>query len=532
VAVLRDAAASAMRRGAPESAVAYLKRALDEPPPGDERPALLLDLGVAEVQSRAPAAVEHLREAWQGLAEPRERGRAARLLARTLCFTGQAPEAVEVAQRAQAELPAGHDDLRLALEAIEMVGVIFGGGDPARLGELADYAIPAPDAPVGAKMLASIASLVQTYGGAPAEHCNAMAHAALSGDELMAEDNGLLTISANNVLTFTEDPEEQAAWTRAIEDGQRRGSLFIISGNRMWGGYVAMSRGDLVEAEDLLARAREEFIEYEYGGPAETYCAAFLSDARLYRGDLVGAATALHLGDDIGDGSDGVRYWLVSRLRLLVEQGRDEEALAAAEELVERYPGVNNPIVGQWRTLRAVALDRLGRHDEAVSVAREELELARAFGAPRGIGHALRVIGELEGSVDALREAVETLAGSIGRYDHARALYAHGVAAGDAASLRRAFDLGAACGADGLVADARAALEAAGEKAPVPGTSIDALTAAERRVVALAAEGRDPRDIAQSLFLTPRAVEVELASASRKLGVTSTADLAEALRAA
>jgi DNA-binding SARP family transcriptional activator/DNA-binding CsgD family transcriptional regulator len=532
VGVLRDAAASAMRRGAPESAVAYLRRALEEPPSEDLRPHLLFDLGVAEVQSRAPAAVEDLREAWQGLSEPRAKGRAARLLARTLCFTGQAAEAVEITRRAQAELPPGHDDLKLALEAIEMVGVIFGGGDPARLGDLADYPIPAGDAPAGAKMLASIASLVQAYGGAPADHCRAMARAALSGDELMNEDNGLLTISANNVLTMTEDPEEHAAWTRAIEDGQRRGSLFIISGNRMWGGYVAMSRGDLVEADDLLARAREEFIEYEYGGPAETYCAAFLCDARLFRGDLVGAATALQLGGDSRDGSDGVRFWLVSRLRLLVEEGRDEEALAAADDLVERYPGVVNPIVGPWRTLRAISLDRLGRGDEALALARDELELARAFGAPRGIGNALRVIGELDRSTTTVHEAVEVLSGSLGRYDYARALYAYGTAAGDTEPLRRAYDLAAACGADGLVADARAALEEAGEGAPVPGTSVDALTAAERRVVALAAEGRTPRDIAQSLFLTPRAVEVELASATRKLGVTSAADLAEALRAA
>src|SRR3712207_7241845 len=53
----------------------------------------------------------------------------------------------EVACRAQAELPAGHDDLRMALEASEMVGVIFGGGDPSRLGDLVDFAVPPADAP-------------------------------------------------------------------------------------------------------------------------------------------------------------------------------------------------------------------------------------------------------------------------------------------------------------------------------------------------------------------------------------------------
>jgi DNA-binding SARP family transcriptional activator/tetratricopeptide (TPR) repeat protein len=531
-AVLRDAASSAMRRGAPESAVAYLRRALEEPAPPEVQPELRLELGTAAVQGRAPDALEHLQAAYDTLPDPRTRARAARLLARTLIFTGGAPQAVAISRRAVAELPEGHDDLRLMIETMEIVGVMFGGGDPARLADLADYPIPARDAPLGAKMLAAIAALVQTYGGAPAEHCRALARAALSGDDLIEEDNGLLTISANNVLTLTEDPGETAAWARAIEDGERRGSLFIVSGNRMWGGFVARLRGDLVESEDLLLRAREEFVEYQYGGPALTYCAAFLGDTRLARGDLVGAAEALTHAGDIGDGSDGVRFWLVSRLAVLVAQGRYEEALAAADDLFERYPGVANPAVGAWRSSRAAALHGLGRTDEALAVVSEEVELARAFGAPRPVGHALRVLGEISGSVDTLREAVDVLTGSLARFDHAVALHAYGRAASDPASLRRAFEVAAACGAGGLMRDAAAALTAAGEEAPSLTTNTDALTAAERRVVMLAAEGRTARDIAQALFLTPRTVEVELESASRKLGVDSPDKLADALRAA
>ena len=530
--VLRDAASSAMRRGAPESAVAYLRRALDEPPSPELRPELQLELGIAAVQGRAPDALEHLEAAYEGLRDPRIRAQAARLLARTLCFTGRAPEAVEVTRRAQAELPPEHVDLRLALEAIEMVGVIFGGGDPARLGDLATYSPPPPDAPAGAKMLASIAGLVQAYGGAPREQCRALARAALSGNELMEQDNGLLTISANNVLTMVEDPEEAAAWARAIEDGERRGSLFIVSGNRMWGGYVARSRGDLVEAEGLLEQAREEFIEYQYGGPAETYCAAFLADVRLARGNVDGAAHAMTLAGDIQDGSDGVRYWLVSRVALLVAQERWEDAVAAADELVARYPGVVNPIVGPWRTLKARALQGLGHTDEAIALAREELSLAETFGAPRGIGRAMRVLGEISDDAALLARAVETLARSIGRFEHAEALLSYGRAASDPESLRAAYERAAACGADGLVTAAAAELEALGEPVPRAAASVDALTAAERRVVTLAAEGRTPRDIAQALFLTPRTVEVELANATRKLGVDSPAELAEALRAA
>ena len=352
-------------------------------------------------------------------------------------------------------------------------------------------------------------------------------------EELIAEDNGLLTISANNVLTYTEDPDEAASWARAIEDGERRGSLFIISGNRMWGGDVALARGDLVEAEDLLARARARRSSSASTAraprpTAPRSCATRGSNEatrRLRRPRCSSQAT-------------------IATARTACASARQPHAAARragpARGGAGRRPPPSSSATPGSRTRSwagggrcgAAALHALGRRDEALASAGEGLELARAFGAPRGIGHALRVVGELEGSVATLREAADVLGGSLGRLDHARALFAYGAAAGDVAALRRAYELAAACGADRLVADAAAALVGAGEPAPTLVGNVDALTAAERRVAALAAEGRSARDIAQALFLTPRSVEVELASATRKLGVGSPAELAEVLRAA
>ena len=61
---------------------------------------------------------------------------------------------------------------------------------------------------------------------------------------------------------------------------------------------------------------------------------------------------------------------------------------------------------------------------------------------------------------------------------------------------------------------------------------IDALTASEQRVVALAAEGATNRDIAQTLYVTPKTVEVHLSNAYRKLGIRSRRELPGALEAA
>jgi DNA-binding CsgD family transcriptional regulator len=57
----------------------------------------------------------------------------------------------------------------------------------------------------------------------------------------------------------------------------------------------------------------------------------------------------------------------------------------------------------------------------------------------------------------------------------------------------------------------------------------DSLTASERRVVDLAAEGLTNVEIAQALFVTRKTVEKHLGSAYSKLDITSRAQLPRAL---
>jgi DNA-binding NarL/FixJ family response regulator len=96
--------------------------------------------------------------------------------------------------------------------------------------------------------------------------------------------------------------------------------------------------------------------------------------------------------------------------------------------------------------------------------------------------------------------------------------------------LRAALQLAEACGAQPLVEQVRSELYAAGAR---PRTSalagVAALTARESRVARLAAEGRTNREIAQTLFVTPKTVEVHLSSAYRKLEIRSRRELAGAL---
>jgi DNA-binding NarL/FixJ family response regulator len=139
------------------------------------------------------------------------------------------------------------------------------------------------------------------------------------------------------------------------------------------------------------------------------------------------------------------------------------------------------------------------------------------------VGRTLRVLGTLEGpdGTARLEEAVAVLDGSLARLELARALAALGEHAGDQDLLRRALAIADACGATVLAARLRA------RGIDVP----RALTALQRRVAALAAEGADATGIAQALFLTPKAAADHLEAVRRTLGTSDRAELRDALAA-
>ncbi|HZA85596.1 MAG TPA: helix-turn-helix transcriptional regulator, partial [Acidimicrobiales bacterium] len=61
------------------------------------------------------------------------------------------------------------------------------------------------------------------------------------------------------------------------------------------------------------------------------------------------------------------------------------------------------------------------------------------------------------------------------------------------------------------------------------GSGIEPLTAREREVALLAAEGRASRDIGEHLHLSTRTVDTHLARAYRKLGIGGRDELARAM---
>ena len=68
-----------------------------------------------------------------------------------------------------------------------------------------------------------------------------------------------------------------------------------------------------------------------------------------------------------------------------IEEGRQEQALVALTSPVD-YPEVVNPAWAPWRGLKARALAGLGRVEDAVLLADEEVTLLRRWGAAASLG--------------------------------------------------------------------------------------------------------------------------------------------------
>jgi DNA-binding CsgD family transcriptional regulator len=274
------------------------------------------------------------------------------------------------------------------------------------------------------------------------------------------------------------------------------------------------------------------------------HTAAYFADVLREQGDLPAARAALDRAGmpAVPPPSPQVSWWLTSRLRLELDSGDLEAALAVADDCAERFTGlIDNPAWVPWRSLKAEALRRLDRGDEALDLLDEEVDLARRWGAPSAVGQALRYRGQLRGAdgLADLEEAVAVLEDSTARLELAKALCALGTVLRherrptDAREpLRRAVEIAAVSGAAPLEALARSELYSTGARPRVTALSgVESLTPSERRIAALAAEGQTNRDIAQALFVTPKTVEVHLGNAYRKLGIRGRRELAGALGA-
>jgi DNA-binding CsgD family transcriptional regulator len=536
--VLRDAAAVAAARGDLDAASSLLERALAEPPEPQLERDLLLELGRIEGMTSLPAAAQHLHSAYELADDPATRGFAADQLARTLLFLGAPDEAAALARDAAAELPPELADLARRLEAVELFTLVFGaepqGDQYERVAAAREIDVSGG---VGARSLAAVAAWDWAQRSGPAERVCALARAALEDGQLLAAD-GLMPMAAAVSLALADLDEALDAWSAQRAEAHRKGSLMRIGGVHLWSGYTHYLRGDLIEAESELRASLETVTDW--GMPAEAqWTGTALAEVLLERGAIDEARALLEAAGDAPSRSDYTILRDRARMRLLLAEGRPTEALDHGEAFRLHAAWKRHPRFAPWRSLMAQALDRLGRHDEAVALAEVEVEIARSWGTPGTVGRSLRVLGTIlraEGLAH-LEEACDLLERAPARLEQAKALAALGGALRHARKptkarepLRRALELADICGAQPLVDNVRSEIYATGARPRTTAlTGVLALTASERRVADLAAGGRTNRDIAQALYVTPKTVEVHLSNAYRKLGIASRRELTRAL---
>jgi DNA-binding CsgD family transcriptional regulator len=545
VELLREAGRSAARKGAVDSAVAYLRRAREEPPVPEARVDVLRELGLAESLSDGPLAARHLRAAYTATHDPAMRAVVAHVLLRLVLFTESPAEALALARRYRDDLPAEMEDARLGIEAFELSMILFGALDPAEAKRLERFRDPAFGDGPGAKMAMSIANTVWSQLDGTVEQCARVATASLEGGVLLGADPGFLGIGPITVLAWADRPEVTAAIDEALANAHRDGSLFAISGLHMWQGGAHLRRGELDEAETMLPQAQGEFNLWSFGAGAGLYLNGFRAIVQLERGDLAAAQESIAaVGEPPDDASDGARYFDNARLAVAAVEGiAPQRLLEMAEEHAARHARVLNPAYNPWREYKIRALAKLDRVEEARELAEENLRLARHWGAPGTVGAAVRAmarVSDADHTLPYIEEAAAVLDGSTARLEQAKALTALGRALRAARRptdarepLQRAIELAEACGSERVRDMARAELAASGARPRRTALSgVASLTPSEERVARLAADGMTNREVAQELFVTPKTVEVHLSNAYRKLEIRSRRQLAGALSTA
>ena len=548
---LLEAARAAVRNGAPESASVFLRRVLEEPPAPDDRSRLLLELGIAEASAGLHGWPDHLQGAVDAAPNSEAAARAARVLGRALNRAQRYQEAVEVLDRAASALDTHESGLALELEA---GAVIAGLNHPAtapsmasRRKALRERAAGDHEAPAE---LLGVAAFISILSNERAEVGADLATRALRAEESTQPGwDGQPSFSSSTFARATLSLlwAERYAQVRPLLDASIAGARVTGDGGLLAvclasRGWLALRSGDPSAAEGD-ARTALDATELPAPPMYRALNGGVLVKALVDQGKLEDAEHALAPLDwEAESGFVAAAILRLARGGLRVAKGRIaeglEDFLAVGADLTRAM--VISPGFLPWRSEAALAQLALGDRESAERLSAEELELARAFGAPRALGVASRAVGIVAGGERGeglLREAVDALERADARLERARTLSDLGAMlrrrnrrTEARQLLREALDLAHRVGAARLAEQAETELRATGARPRrVVLTGVESLTASEGRIAELASQGLTNREIAQTLFITSRTVEGHLTSIFRKLRLDSRSELHVAL---
>ncbi|MFC7217737.1 ATP-binding protein [Streptomyces polyrhachis] len=545
---LREAARETLRAGAPDTARSYLDRALREPPPPEERAAVLYELGCSSTLTEPATTVNHLRAALdEAGSDPELRNAIVYRLSQTLAHADRLVEASEVVAQGARTVTDARSRLRMRAEQFMWDAFRADEPDsPARSRRLTLLADRLSGRDLTERYIIGLRAWDATLRAEPAETAVGHAERALRGglDWADGERGFEVPILAALAFMYADRPgRTEELFAEGIAAFERQGwrGAHLSFGYTLLG-YVRYRRGRLHEAEDFT---RDGLALAERVGrhtPAQWYAVAILIEVLLARGRPGEAARLAEEYDFREPRPVAVVFPDAQTVygELLLATGESGQAavhLAAAGRRLSRR-GIRNPSWCPWQ-LRLAQAELPDAPERALRHAREGLAAARQYGAPSAIGQALRTTAHVSPPAERpklLQEAVEHLERSPAGYElalalveHATALRAAGQPCEAAEQLYRGLEGALDCGADGLAERARGELAAAGLRPRrLRTTATDTLSAQERAAAERAARAMPHQRIAAELDTDERTVALLLSAVYRKVG-TDPAGLAQAL---
>jgi DNA-binding CsgD family transcriptional regulator len=539
---LRAAAEETLRAGAPDAARSYLARALREPPPLEDRAAVLYELGSASLLTEPATTVNHLRAALEEpIADAALRQHIVYRLSQVLAHSDRLAEASDTLAR---EIRVTDDArVRLRMLAEQFMWDAFRADEPdhpSRSRRLTGLADRLRGRDLTERYVIGLRAWDAVLRGEPAHVVLHHAERALAGGLGWAEPDRGFEVPVLVALSFmyADRPgRTEELFTAGIADFERqgwRGAHLSFAYTLL--GYVRYRRGRLSEAEDFVRAGLRLAERVGPGTPAHWYAVGILIEVLLARGRVTEAARTGEQYSFRAPFPAAVVFPDAQTVHgeLLLARGRTKEAaeeLSAAGRRLEPR-GIRNPAWCPWQ-LHLARAEAHETPDRAQATAVEAVARARQFGTPSAIGQALRTAAEVSSGADRLKyleESVAHLERSPAGYELACALVSLGTELrrtghpGDAAEhLYRGLEAAVQCAADALAETARDELAAAGLRPRrLHSTATDTLTSTERTAATLAAAGHTEPEIAHHLHLDEPTITHLLSAALRKLGTDHT----------
>jgi DNA-binding CsgD family transcriptional regulator/tetratricopeptide (TPR) repeat protein len=540
---LERSAGRAQARGGLAAAAAFLQRSLALTADPSKRAERALAAAHASLEAGAfDAALGLLATAEVGTLDALQRARVDLLRAQVAFAENRGKDGPPLLLRAAKTLepldPSLARDTYLdAWSAALFAGHLADAGSLHEVSREAAKAPPPPGEPRPADLLLDGFSLLFTDGRPEAEALLQQASRMFAGTDASTGEvlrwGWVATAAAVEVWNFEDC---LAAADRGVELARDAGALAVLAvAVNVLAQAVALS-GKFDRAGMLIAEAQA--VTEATGTRTGPYGALVLAALRGREAEATRLIDTTIADATVGGQGAAVEYALWARSVLLNSLGRYPEALIAGESASEKVPEL---FVSAWALSEII---EAGARSGNVGQARGALErlTAQIEGTRTEWGLAMHARGRalLSDGDDAesmYREAIERLKRTPLRPELGRShlllgewLRRHSRRVDARRELGAAYELFTEIGMEAFTERTRTELEATGEKVRkrTPETRDD-LTAQERQIARLAADGLSNPEIGARLFLSPRTVEWHLRKVFGKLGLRSRRELLDAL---